>query len=430
MVAMFCFGCTSVLSLPTKPHRLIFPYSANDASQIGKNLPFSTTTASLNTFSSALATVAAITASALPFDVSPPPIDHDLLDTLADAGAMISEVGTVETFGNDDEAVHAVDEGAVVVDLTHFGRIRVTGEDKIQFLHNQSTANFECLHEGQGCDTVFVTPTARTIDIAHAWIMKNAVTLLVSPLTCKSIAEMLMKYIFLADKVEVHDISKQTCFFVILGPKSNQVMEDLNVGDLIGQPYGTHQHYSVNGMPITVGVGSVVSQEGFSLLLSPAAAVSVWKTLIGAGAIPMGANAWERLRILQGRPAPGKELTNEYNVLEAGLWNSISLNKGCYKGQETISRLITYDGVKQRLWGLHLSGPAEPGSLITVDGKKVGKLTSYTIGRNENEHVGLGYIKRKAASAGDQTSIGDVVGTVVEVPFLAQKSPLTSSSSP
>jgi len=44
---------------------------------------------------------------------------------------------------------------------------------------------------------------------------------------------------------------------------------------------------------------------------------------------------------------------------------------GCYKGQETISRLITYDGIKQRLWGFHLSAAAEPGSIITVDGKKV-----------------------------------------------------------
>lgn len=59
----------------------------------------------------------------------------------------------------------------LVVDLSHYGRIRVSGEDRVQFLHNQSTANFEILHEGQGCDTVFVTPTARTIDIAHAWVM-------------------------------------------------------------------------------------------------------------------------------------------------------------------------------------------------------------------------------------------------------------------
>ncbi|KAF4357170.1 hypothetical protein F8388_003317 [Cannabis sativa] len=368
--------------------------------------------------------------AALPFDLSPPPIDHDLVDAMEAAGAKVSEKGIIETFDNDDEALDAVDNGVAVVDLSHFGRIRVSGEDRIQFLHNQTTANFECLREGEGCDTAFVTPTARTIDIAHAWIMKNAVTLLVSPETGGSIAEMLKKYIFFADKVEIQDITKQTAFFVLVGPKSNQLMEELNLGDLVGKPYGAHQHFSINGMPITVGVGNVISEEGSSLLMSPATAETVWKTLLSQGAIPMGSNAWEKLRVFQGRPAPQKELTNEFNVLEAGLWNSISLDKGCYKGQETISRLITYDGVKQRLWGISLSSAAEPGSTIVFDGKKVGKLTSCVPGRNGTEYVGLGYVKRRAASEGDTVIVGDsVTGTLVEVPFLARQQALSNSSS-
>ncbi|XP_048134494.1 putative transferase At1g60990, chloroplastic isoform X2 [Rhodamnia argentea] len=303
-----------------------------------------------------------------------------------------------------------------------------SGEDRVSFLHNQTTAHFECLHEGEGCDTVFVTPTARTIDIGYAWIMKNAITLVVSPVTCQSITETLTKYIFFADKVEITDITKQTSFFVLLGPKSCQVMEHLNLKDLDGQPYGSHKHYSINGMPITVGVGNLVSEEGYSMLMSPAAATTVWDILLSHGAIPMGANAWERLRILRGRPAPGKELTKEYNVLEAGLWNSISLDKGCYKGQETISRLITYDGVKQGLWGVQLSAPARPGSPILVDGKKVGKLTSCT-SRREPGYFGLGYIKRQAASEGSTVLVGDdIVGRVMNLPYLAKQHPLGKKS--
>ncbi|KAK4271169.1 hypothetical protein QN277_019901 [Acacia crassicarpa] len=368
-------------------------------------------------------------AQASPFDLSPPPIDHDFLDTAKTAGAEISKEGIIETFHNDDEALDAVDNGAVVVDLSHFGRIRVSGEDRIQFLHNQSTANFECLQPGQGCDTVFVTPTARTIDIAHAWIMKNAVTLLVSPETCRIITDMLNKYIFFADNVEIQDITKETSFFVLVGPNSNKVMEKLNLGDLVGKPYGTHQHFSVDGLPVTIGVGNIISEEGFSLLTSPAAAPSVWKAILSQGTIPMGSSAWEKLRVIRGRPAPGMELTNEFNVLESNLWNSISLDKGCYKGQETIARLITYDGLKQRLWGIHLSAAAGPGSVITVDGKKVGKLTSYTTGRKQSEHFGLGYIKRNAASEGDNVVVGDNInGTVVEVPFLAMQRPPSGRS--
>lgn len=363
-----------------------------------------------------------IAAANLPFDLSPPPIDHDFLDTTIFSGAIVSEDGIAETFNNDDEALDTVDKGTVVVDLSHFGRIRVSGEDRAHFLHNQSTANFDSLREGQGCDTVFVTPTARTIDIAHSWIMKTAITLVVSPEITRSITEMLKKYIFFADKVEVEDITTRTKLFVLVGPNSNKVISNLNMRDLVGQPYGSHKHYSVNRMPVTVAVGNIISEEGFSLMMAPAAADSVWKALLSQGAIPMGSNAWEKLRILQGRPVPGKELTNEYNVLEAGLWNSISLDKGCYKGQETISRLITYDGIKQRLWGIHLSSPVEPGSPITVDGKKVGKLTSYTATRKNSEHFGLGYIKRSGASEGDTVTVGDnVIGKLTKVPYIAHQ---------
>ncbi|WMV12430.1 hypothetical protein MTR67_005815 [Solanum verrucosum] len=373
--------------------------------------------------------------AALPFDLSPPPIDHDLLDTMTIAGAKVSEDGVIGTFNNDEEALDAVENGVAVVDLSHYGRIRVSGEDRVQFLHNQSTANFEILREGQGCDTVFVTPTARTIDIAHAWVMKTAITLVVSPVTRERITHMLKKYIFFADKVEIQDITEQTSLFVLVGPTSNKVrtvssessnkiMEALSLADIVGQPYGSHKHYNVNGMPITVGVGNIISEEGYSLLMTPAAAESVWKAIIGHGAIPMGSNAWETLRILQGRPAPGKELTDEFNVLEANLWNAVSLNKGCYKGQETISRLVTYDGIKQRLWGIRVSSPVEPGSTISVNGKKVGKVTSFTTGKRASQPLGLGYIKRKAASEGDSVIIGDdVEGTVVEVPFLARQIP-------
>ncbi|KAJ6827645.1 putative LRR receptor-like serine/threonine-protein kinase [Iris pallida] len=358
----------------------------------------------------------AAAAASSPFDLSPPPIDYDPVNS----GAKFFDDISIEKVGDDNLAIDAALNGVAVVDLSHFGRIRVTGEDRIQFLHNQTTAKFDSLSAGEGCDTVFVTPTARTIDLAHAWVMKNAITLLVSPATCASIAEMLKKYIFYADNVEVHDITKQTCFIVLVGPKSNQVMKNLKLDALIGKSYGTHRHYNVGGMPITVGVGSVLLKDGYSFLLSPSSLGPVWKALLSLGAIPVGASAWERLRVLQGRPAAGKELTDDFNVLEAGLWSAVSVDKGCYKGQETISRLITYGGIKQKLWGIELSGSAEPGSTITTaeDGKKVGVLTSYSVGREAGEHVGLGYVRKQVGPNG-KVRIGDVAGTLVHVPFLS-----------
>lgn len=64
-----------------------------------------------------------------------------------------------------------------------------------------------------------------------------------------------------------------------------------------------------------------------------------------------------------------------------------------------------------------------------MESLQVGKLTSYTGGNKGNEHFGLGYIKKKAASKGDTVVVGgNVSGTVVDVPYLARQHPLVLSS--
>ena len=52
------------------------------------------------------------------------------------------------------------------IDRSDWGRIQITGDDRLRFLHNQTTNAFEQLAPGQGCETVLVTSTARTLDLA------------------------------------------------------------------------------------------------------------------------------------------------------------------------------------------------------------------------------------------------------------------------
>ena len=80
------------------------------------------------------------------------------------------------------------------------------------------------------------------------------------------------------------------------------------------------------------------------------------------GATPMGEVEWEMARILQGRPAAGKELTEQHIPLEAGLYHAVSLNKGCYMGQETLAKVHKLNAVKQQLQGLLLDAAVQPGT--------------------------------------------------------------------
>jgi hypothetical protein len=131
----------------------------------------------------------------------------------------------------------------------------------------------------------------------------------------------------------------------------------------------------------------------------------------------MGETLWQELRIGQGRPAPGQELTEDYNPLEAGLWQTISLSKGCYIGQETIARLHTYRGVKQQLWGVRLTQAAAPDSIVRVGTEKIGRLTSCVA--TPDGYLGLAYIRTKNVEPGltvviEQPQSGQVQGGQVQ----------------
>jgi len=344
---------------------------------------------------------------------------QNLQEVQAAAGATFADSSVPVTFGNDSAALIAVEDGVALWDRSHWGLIEVTDADRLRFLHNQSTNDFQRLTPGQGCDTVFVTSTARTIDLATAYVTEDAVLLLVSPNRRTYLMDWLDRYIFFADKVKLADLNSQTAIFSLIGPKSDALLTQLGAGDIVAQPYAAHQLVQMGGCEVRVGVGSGLALPGYTVIVPIEQAATLWSNIAQTGTVPLGDRVWEQLRIQQGRPAPEHELTADYNPLEAGLWQTISFAKGCYIGQETIARLNTYKGVKQNLWGIRLQAPAQPGSVITVGDEKVGKLTSYT--DTQQGSFGLGYIRSKAGGAGLKVQVGETQGEVVDLPFVTHE---------
>lgn len=326
------------------------------------------------------------------------------------------------SFGNDVAALQATQNGVALYDRTHWGRIRVSDGDRLRFLHNQTTNRFEGRQPGEGCDTVFVTSTARTLDLATAYVLDDAVLLLVSPGKQSELIAWMDRYIFFADKVKLEDVTAETATFTLLGPESATLLEEWGGPALKDATDGTHQEMLLAGIPVRVAVGTGVAIAGYTLIVAADQAADLWQALVDKQAVPLGETAWESLRITQGRPIPGHELTEDFNPLEAGLWHTISLNKGCYIGQETIARLHTYRGVKQQLWGITLSAPVEPGTPIEVDGQKVGVLTS--IAKTEAGDRALAYLRTKALETRPtQVQVGPATGTLTPLPFIRHEYP-------
>ncbi len=333
------------------------------------------------------------------------------------AGAILdAETNVVLSFNNETEALNAIQDGVVLCDRSNWGLLEITGEDRLRYLHNQSTNDFESLQSGRGCDTVFVTPTARTVDLATAYVTDDAVLVIVSPNRRQQLIKWLDKFIFPFDKVKLNDRSAEYIVFSLIGSQSDALLSQLIPETIIGQQTGDHALVTIDEITVRIAVGSGLATPGYTLIVPVAEGAVFWSKLTTMGAIPTGDRFWSNLSIQQGRPTPDRELTEDYNPLEAGLWHTLSFDKGCYIGQETIARLNTYKGVKQKLWGVRLSQKVEPKTPVILDDKKVGVLTSYT--DTPDGSFGLAYVRTIAGGVGLSVKVGDATGELVTVPFI------------
>jgi tRNA-modifying protein YgfZ len=317
------------------------------------------------------------------------------------------------------DALRSTISGVALYDASHWGRIEVSDADRLTFLHNQSTNNLKIRQSGEGCDTVFLSSTARTIDLATAYILDDLVLLTVSPDAAPGLIKVLDRYIFFADKVKLKDVSAETAMFQLIGPESDALVEKLGATALIGKAYGCHQTVTIGDTAVRIAIGNSLSREGYTLIVNAEMAAQLKETIVTHGAVSLVQSDWDELRIRQGRPIPGHELTDEFNPLEAGLWHTISFDKGCYIGQETIARLDSRNAVKQQLWGFQLDQSVETGTAVMVDETKVGQVTS--ILPSDGGFIGLAYVKTKAGGAGLAVTIGDRSAQLQDLPYLTRE---------
>lgn len=306
-----------------------------------------------------------------------------------------------------------------IYDCSHWGLIKVSGGDRLQFLHNQTTNDFKKLKPGQGCETVFVTSTARTIDLVTAYIQEEEILLLVSPSRKEKLLPWMDRFLFPMDKVELEDISGKYAIFRLFGETCQKLLLEWVNEEILNEPEGNHHLIKIENISLLLGVGNGLGLSGYTLIIPQEKASKIWQKLIAQGALIMDNEGYEKLRIIQGRPKPDNELTEDYNPLEVGLWQTISFDKGCYIGQETIARLNTYKGVKQKLWGIRVNKSVNVGATIMVSGEKVGVITSYT--DNDNGGFALGYIRTKAGDVGLKVEIEETTGEVVKLPLITHE---------
>jgi folate-binding protein YgfZ len=266
--------------------------------------------------------------------------------------------GAIWHFGEPVKEQRALEAGSAWADLSHLSVVAVSGDDRLKWLHDLTTQFLTDLEVGIWKSAMILDPQGH-VEYQFNLVDDGSTTFLtLDPGYAETLIAYLTKMKFML-KVEVHDATSE--FAVLRAP---------GAATDIGGPYA----------------------------LVPRAEVAQMAQTFGAVATQVGTWALDAERVAAGRPRIAFETDHKSIPNELGVLNgAVHMNKGCYRGQETVAKIFNLGNPPRRLVMLHLDGsdvgfPAT-GTKIENDGVVVGFIG--TVARHhELGTIALAMIKR------------------------------------
>lgn len=300
-----------------------------------------------------------------------------------DRGAIYGDdagVRVAVSYGDTVSEYGALQNGAVLVDLPHWGLFTLSGKNSIKFLQGLVTNDVASLGVGTGCFAAFLNVNGRieaVVDIFR--VGESELVLVTPPEATEWVARSLGRFRAAGgfDLVEVVD--SRTA--VVAGPQAREALERALAIELPEAITGTVASASHEGERLYVlGVwrAGVWSADVSG---SSDAVARLGEALLAAGVEIAGVDALELARLDAGIARFAVDYDSDTVLQEADLPNVVSYTKGCYLGQEIVARLH-YQGQPAKLVrGLRIAGDElpPPGSDVVAGerGEKVaGRVTS------------------------------------------------------
>lgn len=328
-------------------------------------------------------------------------------------GARI-EGEVVVDYGDPAGEARALRDGAGLYERHGWALRRWTGEKRVTFLHNYITQEVR-REPGQGAYGCVLTVKGGTVGDLWVALREDDLLAWCAPQASQPLYKHLKRYAIF-DKVKMEDVSAERALLSVAGPRGLEVVASVIPGEL---PAGGLEHRTLAEFGELVVVrDDWLNAPGVTLIVSRAQAGELAQRLREAGARPVGQDALEGLRVQQGVPLYGVDMSEKTIPVEAGLESkAIDYDKGCYTGQEVIVRIKHRGKVNRRLVGIQLSGAAAAGAPLFAGEKEVGTLTSAV--PVEGGARGLSILHRKY-EVGAELRLGGAEGPaalVVELPF-------------
>ncbi len=318
-----------------------------------------------------------------------------------------------------------------IADLSHRGKIRVTGDDRVKWLQSVISNDIVPLQPGQGRHSSFLTHKGKMLTYFRIYMQTDAVMLEDVGEIGETTFQALRKFLLYGTKAKMENCAESWGLLLVSGPQAVQTVTSafgVDCGELQPVNFVTAQ---IGGQQALVLRTEETGEVDLEILLPSDGVVAAWTTLMEVGAQfgikAVGNQAREALRLEAGIPKAGPDLNEEIVPPEANLeGKAFSLTKGCYPGQEVVARMDTYGNVRRHMVGLVLKDSVVPphGAKLFSGDREVGWISSAALSPQLQSVIAFGFPLRDFATPGTTLSI-DISGTrheatVRPLPFYAR----------
>ncbi|MBD0315464.1 MAG: aminomethyl transferase family protein [Nitrospiraceae bacterium] len=352
----------------------------------------------------------------------------------AQAGATFQEVTGWDMpahYGSLEAEHRAVRQSVGLADLSHRGKIRVTGDDRVKWLQSVISNDILPLQPGQGRYSSLLTHKGKMLTYFRVYMQTDAVMLEDAGEIGETTYQALRKFLLYGTKAKMENCAETWGLLLISGPKASSVVKaafGADVDDL--KPVGFISA-TIGGQTALIIRTEETGEQDYEVLIPADGLSTAWDRLTEAGQAygmkPVGRQALEALRIEAGIPKAGPELNEEIVPPEANLESkAFSLTKGCYPGQEVVARMDTYGNVRRHLVGLTVKDSTVPpkGSKLFSGDREVGWISSAVRSPQLGQVIALAFPLRDFSKPGTEVTV-DVDGK--RLPATVQDLPLYTS---
>ncbi len=310
------------------------------------------------------------------------------------------------TYADATEEYWTIKKAVGLADMSHLGRLRITGKDRVSFLNGLLTNDISQLKENEGQRSALLNSKARVLADLHLYAQPDSLLVDTGESPASHVKEILDMFIITED-VQIQDSSRDLVQLTVQGPRSSQAIKEV----LGPEAQDLKQLEQKTLGPSTIIARDRTGQSGYDIILPALEAEPVWHGfLLNGGDIglnPVGSQALEILRLEAGYPKYATDVDENTIILEAGFKDAINFNKGCYLGQEVVARATHIGRVNKQLVRLEVEtkDSISPRSKLMSDGREAGFITSAAFSPGLGRVASLGYANREFAKEGTRVNV-------------------------